>query len=108
MDGPNLIACANVGFNPGAPWHVVDTGDFNGDSMSDILWQHDDGSVAVWTMDGHSVIAGANVGFNPGAAWHVKNATDFGGDGKADILFLCVPKIRFGIDAGSGQRNLAA
>jgi hypothetical protein len=83
MDGPNLIAGANVGFNPGAPWHVVDTGDFNGDSMSDILWQHDDGSVAVWTMDGHSVIAGANVGFNPGATWHVKNAADFGGDGSA-------------------------
>jgi len=34
--------------NLGASWHVVGTGDFNGDSRSDILWQNESGQVTDW------------------------------------------------------------
>jgi serralysin len=62
---------ANVGFNPGADWHVVNTGDYNGDGKADIVWQNHDGTPAVWLMNGTSLISGANVGFDPGSDWHV-------------------------------------
>ena len=52
-------------------WHIVGTGDFNGDGKSDILWQNSDGTPAVWMMDGTTVISGSNVGFDPGSSWHV-------------------------------------
>ena len=62
---------------PSAPirdrsWEIKGTGDFNGDGKSDILWQHDNGTAAIWTMDGTDVLSiGAAGSFNPGADWHV-------------------------------------
>jgi serralysin len=38
--------------NPGPSWHVIGTGDFNGDGKSDILFQNTNGSVAIWLMNG--------------------------------------------------------
>jgi len=61
--------------------------DFNGDGKSDILWQIDDGSAAVWLLDGYTQTAGGVVGTNPGAAWHIKASGDFNGDGRFDILW---------------------
>jgi hypothetical protein len=66
-----ILAGANVGFNPGSSWHALRTGDFNADGKSDIIWQNDDGTAAVWLMDGTQLISGANVGFNPGSGWQV-------------------------------------
>jgi hypothetical protein len=34
-----------------ADWHVVGTGDFNGDGLTDILWRNDDGSITDWLAD---------------------------------------------------------
>jgi hypothetical protein len=87
VDGTGLVAGANVGFNPGAAWHVIESGDFNGDGKSDILWQHTDGTVAEWQMNGSSLVSGGSVAFNPGAAWHAIGTGDFNSDGKADILW---------------------
>jgi hypothetical protein len=61
-------------------------GDFNGDGNADILYQNDDGQVAVWLMNGGTVLGGSRAG-NPGAGWHAKAAGDFDEDGKADILY---------------------
>ena len=47
------------------------TGDYNGDSKADILWQNTDGTPGVWLMDGFTMTAGANVAFDPGASWHI-------------------------------------
>jgi hypothetical protein len=87
LSGTSLISGSNVGFNPGAAWHLKDSGDFNGDGKADILWQNADGTPAVWLLNGSSLLAGSNVGFNPGAAWQVQGAGDFNGDHKADILW---------------------
>ena len=52
MDGTTVTGVGAVGFNPGASWHVVGTGQFNnGDINADILWQDDFGQAGCgsWT-----------------------------------------------------------
>src|SRR5262245_17895381 len=74
MDGVNTTFHNVVagGFNPGPSWQIKGTGDFNGDGMSDILWQGSDGTPAIWLMDGMNFISGSAAGaFNPGHDWHV-------------------------------------
>jgi hypothetical protein len=56
-----------------------------GDGKSDILWQHDSGLPAMWTMDRTTITGGAALP-DVGPTWHVAAAADFSGDGKADIL----------------------
>jgi hypothetical protein len=87
MNGLNVTAGADAGFNPGASWHEIGAGDFNGDGKADILWQNTDGTPAAWLMNGTNILSGANIGFNPGSSWHEIAAADFNGDGKADILW---------------------
>jgi hypothetical protein len=73
MDGTNAVTEGAAGsFNPGPSWQVKGTRDFNGDGKSDIVWQHDSGLPAIWTMDGLNFISGGAAGsFNPGSDWHV-------------------------------------
>ena len=73
MDGTNSTFVGAVGpFNPGPTWHIKATGDFNGDSKADILWQSDDGTPAIWFMSGMTFLGGAAAGsFNPGPDWLV-------------------------------------
>jgi hypothetical protein len=87
VDGTKFTSGSNVGFNPGADWHVIGAGDFNGDGKSDVLWQNTNGTVAEWFMNGATLISGASVAFNPGASWHAIGSGDFNGDGKSDILW---------------------
>jgi hypothetical protein len=61
--------------------------DFNDDGRGDILWQHANGTPAVWLMNGTEVaVIGPSLA-NPGPAWHARDAGDFNADGKADILW---------------------
>ena len=68
-------------------WHVVAAADFNGDGKSDILWQGDNGTAAIWLMDGTNATLSGRGRSNPGPTWHVKGTGDFNGDGKSDILW---------------------
>ena len=85
MNGTSYIGGAVVG-NPGASWHVKGSGDFNGDGKSDILWQNDNGTPAIWLMNGANKIGGGTLS-NPGVSWHLKGSGDYNGDGKSDILW---------------------
>jgi len=75
--------------NPGPTWHVVGDNDFNLDQADDILFQNDNGAVAMWTITAATGnITGMFAGTqNPGPAWHVVATGDLDGDGKAGILW---------------------
>ena len=63
-------------------------GDFNGDGKSDILWQNNDGTAAIWLMDGpNATFAGAAGPPIRGRPGTIKGTGDFNGDGKSDILW---------------------
>jgi hypothetical protein len=89
-NGPDLVSAST--FNPdnvGDPrWHIVGTGDFNNDTKTDLLYQHEDGTLAVWFMDGKNLISASllNPSF-PGDGWHVGGTGDINRDGKRDIVF---------------------
>jgi len=71
-----------------AQWHIVGTGDFNGDGRADVLFRNDDGMVTDWLgrLDGTFAGNAAKLGTNPGSQWHVAGTGDFNGDGRSDIL----------------------
>jgi hypothetical protein len=75
-----------VAANPGPDWRITGTGDFYGDGHADILWQNDDGEVAIWKMNGTAILQSGTVA-NPGPAWHVAGTGDFNNDGKTDIVW---------------------
>jgi len=74
--------------NPGLDWHVLGTGDFNGDNRDDVLWRNDNGTVVTLLGAANGSFVG-NVTFNlnPGLDWHVEGTGDFNGDGRDDILW---------------------
>ncbi|MDA1276618.1 MAG: VCBS repeat-containing protein [Verrucomicrobia bacterium] len=90
MNGINLKSAAV--FNPSNPgntnWKIVGTGDFDSDGKLDLLFQHTDGTLAVWFLDGTALSRASVLSpANPGADWRVVSAVDRNGDGKPDLLF---------------------
>jgi FG-GAP-like repeat len=61
--------------------------DFNGDSLSDILWRNNNGTLADWSMNGANIAASNAVAAAPDASWSIAGIIDFNGDSKADILW---------------------
>ena len=79
---------ANAFAGVGTNWHVIGTGDFNGDGRDDILWQSNDGYISNW-------LGTATGGFavNDDAAMTrmrvgVAAISDFNGDGRADLVYV--------------------
>ena len=70
-------------------WRVVGTGDFNSDGKTDLLYQHEDGTLSVWHMDGVKLASSALLTpDHPGDEdWRVAGTGDFNGDGKTDLIF---------------------
>ena len=81
------MASAAVVGNVATNWRIVGTGDFNGDSMSDILWRDTSGNVAIWVMNGtSSIVRPAGVGNVP-TTGPLPLTGDYNGDGKSDLLW---------------------
>ena len=74
--------------NPGLDWHVMGTGDFDGDGRDDILWRNDIGTVVTLLgAPNGSFVGNVTFNLNPGLDWHVEGTGDFNGDGRDDILW---------------------
>ena len=60
--------------------------DFTHDARTDILWRHDSGAIALWTMNGAQKAADQVVSAM-GNDWKVAATADFNGDGGPDVLW---------------------
>ncbi len=45
--------------------------DFDGDGKADILWRHQDGQVATWTMDGAAITNAVELAAAPDGQWQI-------------------------------------
>jgi hypothetical protein len=69
--------------SPDSTWHIIETGDFNGDARTDLLWRNDNGAVAEWLMNGGLITSSFNpnvngVNVSPDTTWHTQaKPTDF-------------------------------
>ena len=69
-------------------WHVKATANFDGDfGHEGILWQNDNGALALWEVNETATVDAIHVLPNPGPTWHVVGDNDFNGDELDDILF---------------------
>ena len=77
--------------NPGPSWHVVGSGDTSGDQKGGILWQNNNGALALWENPtfGASTFTFITVAALPtvDASWHVKGMADVNFDGTSDVVF---------------------
>ena len=91
MDGATLktaaLLPADSVVSPG--WTLKAVGDFNRDRKQDLVFQHRQGTVAVWFMDGTRRVSSTLT--NPtgpnDALWRVVAAGDFDGDKEDDLVF---------------------
>jgi len=67
---PSILSAASLGAVPNT-WSIVQTGDYNGDGKSDILWTDTSGNIAVWFMNGATMLSTASLG-NVGTSWTVQ------------------------------------
>jgi len=75
-------------------WHAKGMADLDGDVTVDndnwIVFQNDNGAVAVWDIGGANVAAVTAmnlVNLNPGPSWHIVGMRDMDNDGRPGILF---------------------
>jgi hypothetical protein len=66
MNGSLVTASNGVG-DPGSPWHVAGTSDFNSDGKADIT-QNDSDQIWQWLMNGNRIVSSNDLGnaANPG------------------------------------------
>jgi hypothetical protein len=71
MNGTTVLAAGGIGNVP-TTFSIALVGDFNGDGMSDLLWQDNAGNTSIWLMGGTSIASTASVGNVP-TTWTVQS-----------------------------------
>jgi hypothetical protein len=84
-----VLSTTDLGGVP-TSWSVAQTGDFNGDGKTDILWYNQNGDTAIWLMTANGtqmqVLSVTDFGIVP-TSWTIAGTGDFNGDGRSDILW---------------------
>ncbi len=70
MNGTQVQSVASVA-TVTSDWSIAQTGDYDGDGMSDVFWVNSSGQVAVWFMRGGRVASVASLG-SVGTSWLVQ------------------------------------
>ena len=70
MNGASVLSSGGLGNVP-TTWSIVQTGDYNGDGMSDLLWRDTSGDTSMWFMNGTTVSSTGAVG-NISTVWTVQ------------------------------------
>jgi hypothetical protein len=88
-DGTFVSNQPNLHTQVDSTWHIVGTGDFNGDGRSDVLWQSNYGAVLDWLGQADGTFVGNNQSFTTAfdSSWHVAETGDFNADAVDDILW---------------------
>jgi hypothetical protein len=81
-DGPHNQANTPL-IDPDPPTSSHDT---SGDGVSDIIWRHTGGTVAVWLMKNAQLFQNGNTAIVD-TSWSIVGQRDFDHDGKADLLW---------------------
>ncbi|WP_437636699.1 FG-GAP repeat domain-containing protein [Sorangium sp. So ce854] len=73
----------------GDGWFITGVGDFNADSMLDVLWSNGErAQMAVWLMEGNRLLAAGPVISGPiGDGWAARAAGDVNHDRMADVIW---------------------
>jgi hypothetical protein len=74
---------------PGGDWIAVTAADFDGDGISDVIWNDlASNRMAIWRMEGtHVQEVGPDVPGPAGAGWSLGSAGDTTADGMADVVW---------------------
>jgi len=72
MNGTNIIGDGILATNPGPRWHVIGTGNYNGEGRPDILLQNGNGQAAIRLMSGMTPTLQTTLEPNPGVSWHLR------------------------------------
>ncbi len=88
MDGTNFLGSSFLrqGVLAGTGWKVVGSADFNRDLSPDLLWQHQDGRLQIWSFVGPEFV-GAKQLTRAAPDWRAVALGDYNNDGDPDILF---------------------
>jgi hypothetical protein len=71
MNGTTLSGGGSPG-SVATTWTIAQTGDFNTDGMSDLLWRDTGGNTAIWLMDGTTILpSSASLG-NVATSWTIQ------------------------------------
>jgi hypothetical protein len=74
MNGTTMSSWAFILGAGDTAWTVAGVGDFNGDGMSDILWENSStGQVTMWLMNGTSPSSMVTILGDGNSAWNVMN-----------------------------------
>ncbi|MBW8745116.1 MAG: VCBS repeat-containing protein [Sphingomonas sp.] len=68
-------------------WKTIETGDFNGDGISDVLWRNQNGAVAIWHGTDSASFASDYAHGIVGTQWKIAGVGDLNADGKDDLLW---------------------
>ena len=70
-------------------WRVAGVGDTDGDRRADLVWQHTDGSLAVWAMRGLQVLRTTRLSIPrvSDTGWQIAGVGDINNDGRADLVW---------------------